>query len=210
MRLPVKLCALSTGIFAIAIAAMLVVGKNQPPPTSIRQLHLADCSSLCVAGIKTNQMSVDATRQHIIEVFEPDGYIERQAFTRSDSSFLYWNKKLEPSGRYSIITIALDNGMATGVTIRTDFPDRSMPNLGEILSTFGEPDCVLAYDETSSALIYEHGLRGNILRVTFQTLKLAQPASNIVLDGKSRLACSMNATYPWRGLYDRTFYHANY
>jgi hypothetical protein len=155
-------------------------------------------------------MSVDDARQHIVEVFEPDGYVERQAFTRSDSSYLYWNKKLEPTGKYSIITIALDNGMAAGVSMRTDFPDRSMPNLGEILSTLGTPDCVLAYDETSSALIYEHNLNGNTIRVNFQNLKLMQPASSIVMDGKNRLACGTNSTYLWRGLHDRMFYHGDY
>lgn len=212
MRRFISYSFLCVGLLMIAISSTLIIAKSLPLPSTIEQLHLIDCDAPCLAGIRINQTNVGTARQQIAQLFGKLGYVQRPVTVGGNTNFLVWDKKSDVAGPSATLSVIFDKGVATSVGIGTNSQeDGSMPNLGDILNALGPPDCLYVYSKSAeTVLVYENYLKDSRMVIVMSSLTLTQSISSMSVTAQNRMTCTTEFMLPWRGLFNRTLYHAGH
>ena len=120
-----------------------------------------------------------------------DTFPHFQHLSSSSLPFQTWQRVDRAAGGTSI-NIAVDDGRAFSVGIKTDDANQTMPSLGEMLVIFGSPTCVIR-DEASDSLTwgYENRSHQTILQFTVSQPSLWKPISSMLV-GVSNLPIARN------------------
>lgn len=145
LRLATVLCLICLPSMAVAV----LVGRAQPPPILIGQLHLADCHLPCWIGITPGETRTKDTSDYLHDTF----LIAPTVLSRlSDQGTYDWFTLLPLSPNSPAMTMmpaefVVINGIINEVHFPALFgPDtvemHHMPLLGDLVNLMGEPTCV--------------------------------------------------------------------
>jgi hypothetical protein len=112
-------------VMMAAVAVAYVIGRAQPAPSAITNLHLDDCPLPCWLGIVPHVTSMDEARTTLRRVFDTgaDTYLTED---RAANGFIVWNRD-----RQRLMTIEFPLSVNTVNLLRINI-NRNYPTLGDI------------------------------------------------------------------------------
>src|SRR6185295_15357265 len=69
MRALLRLILPLTGLFILGMMMFIWVGRTEPPPELVRQLHLTDCTMPCWIGITPGATQAETVNRHVMDTF---------------------------------------------------------------------------------------------------------------------------------------------
>jgi hypothetical protein len=142
------------GVLTIALFGARIVGKSQPIPRSIQQLHLLDCAPPCWIGITPGETTVESAKAKMLAAFS--GQNDLQIRDTAGSPFGYIAENVIENaieGEHFFVSVrlttsaVLDGKTETILSIHLvqSRDDRSgyAPTVADILGTFGPPHGII-------------------------------------------------------------------
>jgi hypothetical protein len=126
--------------FAILITVARVIGREQPPPLTLAQLHLDDCKLPCWLGITPGETTFDDAVKRVTSAYPQNVSVqETQIFV----AYLIrsW---------YGAASVQVAAGTVNSIFLLTSDVDGLA--IGDVAALFGAPDCIPG--ESPAILIY--------------------------------------------------------
>ena len=124
----VAVCALTVA-FTLLISAALLIGRAQPPPEGLIQLHLTDCRLPCWVGIVPGQTTFDEGTQRLKAVYP------QAAITFEYSQVAFGVRANSPFGQISLV--GGEDGIIRDISLRM-FTLEGVA-LGDVVNLLGMP-----------------------------------------------------------------------
>ncbi len=142
MRLVTFLCLLCLP----GIAAAVAIGRAQPPPIRLTQLHFQDCVAPCWIGITPGETNAAQVNQHLMQTFNSTN----SPLSSSVNRYQWFTiiPLVQPPTQDTAIPIefTVANDTIDEISIPAWFansaPNTLMPLVGELLTVLGKPTCV--------------------------------------------------------------------
>lgn len=146
MRLYLRLIAALSTIFSVCLILFIGIGRMQPAPSLIGQLHLADCAPPCWIGITPGQTEAAAVNRYVMDTFNSTN----SQLSSSVPAYEWFTivPITQPARRGEGIPIqfSVNDGTIIEILIPAFFgsstPDVTMPSLGDMVNLLGAPACV--------------------------------------------------------------------
>jgi hypothetical protein len=218
MRLLLRAASIVSLQFTLLLMIFILIGRTQPTPARIDQLHLRDCDAPCWVGITPGQTSAETVNVNLMDTFNS----VNSPLSSSVSQFTWFTivPLTYPARRGEGIPIqfGVSDEIVTEILMPAYFgstPDSQMPLLGDVVNLLGEPTCVDAKPLTLTgwSLIYER--ESHVIEIGLlgqERLSWSQPVYFLSIrsnDLSSRVnGCHVeNTIFPaWAGLMNRQHY----
>jgi hypothetical protein len=153
-------------LFMLLILIPVWIGRGQPAPLLVEQLHLRDCAAPCWIGITPGQTNAEAVNLRLMDTFQS----ENSELSSSVPQYQWYTivpLTQPPTDEAEMpIEFSVSDGVIEEVLIPAFFgsntPDVTLPTLGDVVNVLGEPACVDPNPSTFSGLsllyVYENTL----------------------------------------------------
>jgi hypothetical protein len=146
MRALFRLILPLTGLFTLCLMAFMLIGRTQPPPTLIRQLHLTDCAMPCWIGITPGATQAEAVNRYVMDTFNSTNSQLSSSVPAYEWFTIVPLTQPARRGEGMPIQFGVNQGIVGEILIPAFFgsstPDVTMPALGDMVNLLGTPDCV--------------------------------------------------------------------
>jgi hypothetical protein len=146
MRILLRLILPLAGLFTLCLIVCILIGRTEPPPELVRQLHLNDCTMPCWIGITPGTTKSEVVNRYVMDTFKSTN----SQLSSSVPSYEWFTivPLTQPArrGEGMPIQFGVNNDIVSEILIPAFFgsstPDVTMPTLGDMVNLLGAPDCV--------------------------------------------------------------------
>lgn len=149
MRILIRLTLGFASLFTVCMILFIGIGRTQPAPRLIEQLHLADCSAPCWIGIIPGQTQAAKVNHYIMDTFNSTNSELSSSVPAYEWFTIVPLTQPARRGEGMPIQFGVNNGVVGEILIPAFFgsstPDVTMPTLGDMVNLLGAPTCVGPY-----------------------------------------------------------------
>ncbi|MEO8608238.1 MAG: hypothetical protein ABI690_10170 [Chloroflexota bacterium] len=162
----------------------MLIGRTQPPPALIRQLHLTDCAMPCWIGITPGTTQAESVNRFVMDTFKSTNSPLSSAVPNYQWFTIVPLTQPAQRGQGMPVQFGVNEGTVTEILIPAFFstmknPGAAMPSLGDMVNLLGVPTCVGSTSlpmSNSYSLFYEY--EGTLLEIglfDYRDTSWAQP-----------------------------------
>lgn len=146
MRASLRLIGFLLPLLTFCLIVFILIGRTQPPPALIRQLHLTDCAMPCWIGITPGATKAEMVNRYVMDTF--DSTNSRLSSSVPAYEWFTIVPLTQPArrGEGMPIQFGVNQGIVGEILIPAFFgsstPDVTMPALGDMVNLLGAPSCV--------------------------------------------------------------------
>src|SRR5258708_8351111 len=189
------------GVVGLATGAVVLIGRQQPPPSSVILLHLDECRLPCWIGIVPGETTVSEAGRYIQAVYGSQAGIE---LVGNDTQYSI-RDTVHGSEFIVALYTELDVKMAHEVikTIWLGTLNKGYgPRVAELYSVIGEPGAIISGDldlNSSSLSYFDQHMTLNFGFTGCSTIMNQVVGSIILADSKMGRDKFASRLRPWRG-----------
>jgi hypothetical protein len=146
MRALFRLMSFLLPLFTLCLMVCILIGRTQPPPALIRQLHLTDCALPCWIGIIPGATQAESVNHRVMDTFNSTNSQLSSSVPAYEWFTIVPLTQPARRGEGMAIQFGIDHGIVGEILIPAFFgsstSDVTMPALGDMVNLLGAPDCV--------------------------------------------------------------------